>query len=299
MRPGSFPVRPPVETATARCPSESRATAPTVSAPCNSSCRLRSVMKMEGSHISRPCSRANRDAPAAASKTCRPSSITATARSIGCRTSRRQAAPPARSPAPSMTPASSSTSPSLFSVAPMPALSSGSSSIWRTAATAATRAPPSILPQPASRARSTAAWRSAVSEAGMGPAPPWTMRAGRAAVRFSKPRLPASGPGARRSGARRCAGRRDTGHAGWRRRARGRGVRQSDGLARCACPSRFVARARAELRPPSSNGDATAAAGSMRRFSRRFFARRCGAPARRPDPCRRTSRSSPAEGGPR
>src|SRR2546425_175024 len=122
MRPGSLPTRPPVDTATAMCPSPSRATAPTVSAPSISSWRLRSVMKIDGSAISTPWSRAKREAPSAASSTCRPSSITATARSIGCRTSRRHATPPARSAAPSITPASSSTTPSLFRHAPMPGL---------------------------------------------------------------------------------------------------------------------------------------------------------------------------------
>src|SRR5260370_31428751 len=42
MRPGSLPLMPPVETATASLPSESRATAPTVSAPVSRCWRLRS-----------------------------------------------------------------------------------------------------------------------------------------------------------------------------------------------------------------------------------------------------------------
>src|SRR5207247_2172047 len=102
-RPGSLPVRPPVETATAMRPSASRATAPTVSAPSSSCCRLRSVMK-----------------------------------------------------------------------------SGGSSSMRRTAATTAASAPAPMRAQPSSRERSTAAWRSPRSFSGMEPAPPWTIRAGRA-----------------------------------------------------------------------------------------------------------------------
>ncbi len=172
MRPGSLPVLPPVDTATARCPSESRATAPTVSAPCSSCWRLRSVMKIAGSAISMPFSRANREAPSAASRTWRPSPMMATARSMGCRTSRRHAAPPARSCVPSITPASSSTTPSALRQAPMPALRRGSSSMWRTAAIAAASAPSPMHVQPASRARSTAAWRSGFSDSGTDPAPP-------------------------------------------------------------------------------------------------------------------------------
>ncbi len=171
---------PPVETATANRPSESRATAPTVSAPSISSWRFLSVMKIEGSHISIPCSRAKREAPSPASRTCLPSRMTATARSIGWRTSFSPATPPARKSAPSITPASSSTTPSAFRQAPMPALSSGSSSRCRTAASAAERAPEPIWDQPASRARSTAACRSGRSTSGTGPAPPWTISAGRA-----------------------------------------------------------------------------------------------------------------------
>src|SRR5712692_4873186 len=202
MRPGSLPLMPPVDTATASRPSESRATAPTVSAPCRRCWRLRLLMKTAGSHISIPWSRANRDAPRPESSTWRPSRITSTARSIGWRTSFRQATPPARSSAPSITPASSSTSPSALRHAPMPALRSGSSSIWRTAATAAARAPSPMRAQPSASARSTAAWRNERSAAGTGPAPPWTMSAGGARASLQ------AGEKIRRSRPRRSCSRR-------------------------------------------------------------------------------------------
>src|SRR6266568_7045404 len=180
IRPGSLPLMPPVETATASLPSESRATAPTVSAPVSPCWRLRLLMKTDGSHISTPWSRAKREAPDPESSTWRPSRITSAARSTGWRTSFKHATPPARRAAPSITPASSSTSPSAFRQAPMPAFSMGSSSIWRTAAIAAIKAPLPIWAQPSSRARSTAAWRWERSAEGTGPAPPWTTSAGAA-----------------------------------------------------------------------------------------------------------------------
>src|ERR1700730_14997968 len=200
MRPGSFPLVPPVDTATASRPSESRATAPTVSAPACRCWRLRLLMKTEGSHISIPWSRAKREAPDPEISTGRPSRRTSTARSTGCRTSFRHATPPARSSAPSITPASSSTSPSALRDAPTPAFRRGSSSMWRTAATAAASAPSSIRIQPSSRARSTAACRDERSAAGTGPAPPWTMSALAARLALS----PAGGSDA---ALRRCAGR--------------------------------------------------------------------------------------------
>src|SRR5712692_267248 len=202
IRPGSLPLMPPVETATTNRPSESRATAPTVSAPGSRCWRLRLLMKTDGSVISIPWSRAKREAPDPDSSTWRPSCITEAARSLGWRTSFKQATPPARSAAPSMTPASSSTSPSALRHAPMPALRRGSSSIWRTAATAAARAPSPIRAQPSSSARSTAAWRNGRSAAGTGPAPPWTMSAGGARASVQ------AGEKTRRSRPRRSCSRR-------------------------------------------------------------------------------------------
>ena len=211
MRPGHLLWTPPVETATARCPSESRATAPTVS-PSKPCCwRSLSMMKTDGSHVSTPCERAKRDAPSPDSSTCLPSFITSTARSIGWRTSRTAPTPPARSSAPSITPASSSTSPSRFRQAPMPALSSGSSSSWRTAATAAAKAPEPITAQPAASARSTAAWRSGRSATGTGPAPPWTISAGLATAG-----LWARIRGAPERGVPLSAGRKEKGFGGRR-----------------------------------------------------------------------------------
>src|SRR5260370_631651 len=172
MRPGTVPRTPPVDTATASRPAESRATAPTVSAPAWRSWRLRLLMKTEGSQISTPWSRAKRDAPEPDRRTWRPSRITSMARSTGWRTSFKHATPPARSAAPSMTPASSSTSPSAFRQAPMPALRSGSSSLWRAAATPPASAPSPIPAPPRASARSTASPRCGPSAGGTGPPPP-------------------------------------------------------------------------------------------------------------------------------
>src|SRR5262249_28528274 len=139
--------------------------------------RWRSVTNVAGSHVSTRRARANSDAPWPTRSTCRPSSITALARSTGWRTSRTAPTAPARSVVPSMSPASSSTSPSRFRLAPMPALSAGSSSRRRTAATTASSAPPSArASQPASRARSIAACREAYSSGCGAPAPPGPIR---------------------------------------------------------------------------------------------------------------------------
>ncbi len=265
-----------------------------------SSWRLRSVMKIEGSAISTPWSRAKREAPSAASRTYRPSSITARARSIGCLTSFKHAAPPARSSAPSMTPASSSTSPSLFRQAPMPALRRGSSSMCRTAATAAARAPPPMADQPTSRARSTADCRSSRSASGTGPAPPWTISAGRANRRCLVglrlwPQFAALDEAAFRD-----AAVEGVQHAP--ARARPLGFAAFDKATILAgSPLKAgstLGSARYHIHPRAS-GDANARDGRASRAFRQSFAPPGVAPARRPVPGRQSARTAPVAGAPR
>ncbi len=170
-RPWALLLKPPVDVAAARCPWQSRATAPTV--PCfsaseasricpdaalacserNASTR-RCVVKYAGSTIASPVACAKSSAAAPASSTTRPSSSTARAALTGLRVRRTVHTAPAARVAPSMIEASSSCSPVSVNAAPWPALKCGLSSITTTAACTASSADPPArrICQPARRA---------------------------------------------------------------------------------------------------------------------------------------------------
>lgn len=211
----------------------------------------------------------------------------------------------------------------------MPALRSGSSSMCRTAATAAARAPSPMPAQPSSSARSTASWRRGRSAVGTGPAPPWTTSAGAARAWLQ------AGWKARRSMARRRSGTNSTLRPTVARSGARRSPNRRSGLDRliadrlstarstrfsldtCHSPSRvfevldaIALDARCteyqrnlaprtqtpcrEFAGTPSTAKPPISWGCSWKVFRRGAARTAAAPARRQDRCRQTSRTEPA-----
>ena len=158
-RPFNFPPVPPVLVPAATCPRWSTAATPMVPcfAPRCSSHRARwySVTSEPGAMAGSPWLRAKASAPSPTSNTWGLESITRRARVMGFCTVFTTATAPARRASPSINEASSSTSPSALSTAPVPELKRGSSSSMRAATSTASSAGPPFASTaaPASAAR--------------------------------------------------------------------------------------------------------------------------------------------------